>query len=104
MTVAYIEPKVKVTCPSCRAERKVSARQQRRINTGLHDRRCYWCRNSIVKTVSDTHLRYWLRLYGSEIPNQVTPREWIAQNGLPPALAQLAAEFLDDLTITFQAA
>lgn len=91
MTVIH-ENRVVVFCPVCGNEREISARQQRRIVTGIHAAMCFWCRTGkprLSEKYHDRYLRYWLEWAGVDIGRN-DPRRYVLLHGLPPKLAELA--------------
>lgn len=86
MSVAVAQDTVR--CPNCGRRRIVSARQARRARNGEILGLCARCRGR--GHAKDRDLRYWIHVYGGEIPSGVSPRELIASGGAPPDLVELA--------------
>lgn len=92
MTTAYVETKARITCPKCQAERTVSARQRRRIEQGIHDSLCWWCRRGTNRLRPERYMRFWLEQAGEQPPKGADMIAWIDDHGVPDSLVKLAAD------------
>lgn len=93
-------PKVEVVCPSCGGKREVTSEMGWQIRTGRSSGNCAPCARPTRVVVTETHLRFWLLAYGARVPVGVTVGVWVAEHGLPPPLAALAADYDEECRLT----
>lgn len=79
-------------CDSCGERREVGDRQARRIRMAGGGK-CSACRGARVIEPRDSDYRYWLSMFGVEVPKGMSARESVVASGMPDELQALAKGF-----------
>jgi hypothetical protein len=89
--MSVTEARAAVTCPTCNTQRVVTDRHARRART-IGGIPCQTCRGRTPLRAQATEqgLRFWLKAYGTNVPQGHTAASFIAAGGAPPELVDLA--------------